>query len=173
MAPNWKAKAASASSSNASALGSATNRAMRSTSTPAILARAAPLLDCARMAETLPYRKKIEVDKPTRLKAPRQLAIIDQTGCTGCEACIAFCPVDCIEVVPGPQHPDFMKLVEVDLERCIGCQLCARYCPWETIVMWSHDEGMAVAPKYTVRSILYDYEPEEMHPAAETRTAAP
>ena len=123
------------------------------------------------MPEALPYPKKIEVDKPTRLKAPRQLAIIDQTGCTGCEACIAFCPVDCIEIVPGPEHPDFMKLVEVDLERCIGCQLCARYCPWETIFMWSYDEGMAVAPKYTLRSILYDYQPDQMHPAAEARAA--
>jgi Pyruvate/2-oxoacid:ferredoxin oxidoreductase delta subunit len=121
------------------------------------------------MQDPLPYRKKVEVDKPSRAREPNRIAVIDQTGCSGCETCIVFCPVDCIEIVPGPEHPGLMKLVEVDLERCIGCELCARYCPWETIDMWPLGDGLAVAPRMTVRSLLYEYDPEEMHEAAECR----
>ncbi len=67
-------------------------------------------------------------------RRPKQLAVINQGGCTGCMVCIDFCPVDCIEVVPGPDpdNRNVHKLVEVDLPRCIGCTLCAKYCPWDT-----------------------------------------
>ena len=64
--------------------------------------------------------------KPPRKKAPPKLAVINQNGCTGCEVCIVFCPVDCIEIVPGVEHTQLQQVAEVDLDRCIGCALCAK-----------------------------------------------
>ena len=93
--------------------------------------------------------------KPDRKKPPRHYAIIDQKGCTGCHACIPVCPVDCIETVPGEEHPDFMRLVEVDLERCIGCEMCANICPWETIFMVPPAETPEKAKEWTLRSVMY------------------
>ena len=91
--------------------------------------------------------------KPIRKKAPPKLAVINQNGCTGCEVCIVFCPVDCIEIVPGVRHTQLQQVVEVDLARCIGCSLCAKHCPWDTIDMISHDEAIKVAPSVTLQSV--------------------
>lgn len=91
--------------------------------------------------------------KPPRKKAPPKLAVINQNGCTGCEVCIVFCPVDCIEIVPGIEHTQLQQVVEVDLDRCIGCALCAKNCPWDTIDMLPHDEAVKKAPEVTHRSV--------------------
>ncbi len=91
--------------------------------------------------------------KPARKKAPPKLAVINQSGCTGCEACIVFCPVDCIEIVPGVQHTQLQQVVEVDLSRCIGCSLCAKHCPWDTIEMIPYEEGLKQAPSSTLKSV--------------------
>ena len=93
------------------------------------------------------------LQKPPRKKAPPKLAVINQNGCTGCEVCIVFCPVDCIEIVPGIEHTQLQQVVEVDLDRCIGCSLCAKNCPWDTIEMLPHDQALQQAPGMTLASV--------------------
>jgi electron transport complex protein RnfB len=70
-----------------------------------------------------------------RKKLPKELAVVRADNCTGCEACIEVCPVDCIYKVPGESLPGLQSFVDIDLERCIGCSLCERWCPWDAIDM--------------------------------------
>jgi H+/Na+-translocating ferredoxin:NAD+ oxidoreductase subunit B len=70
-----------------------------------------------------------------RKKLPAEMAVIRADNCTGCEACIEVCPVDCIYKVPGEDLPSLQSFVDIDLERCIGCALCERWCPWDAIDM--------------------------------------
>ncbi len=70
-----------------------------------------------------------------RKKLPKELAVIRADNCTGCDACIEVCPVDCIYKVPGEDQPTLQHFCDIDLERCIGCSLCERWCPWDAIDM--------------------------------------
>jgi formate hydrogenlyase subunit 6/NADH:ubiquinone oxidoreductase subunit I len=97
--------------------------------------------------------------KPKRKgkKPPKLIAIVHQSGCTGCEICIQGCPVDSIELVPGPDplNPQFQQMVEIDISRCIGCQNCSQDCPWETITMYEHDDSFNAWSVETLASELY------------------
>jgi Pyruvate/2-oxoacid:ferredoxin oxidoreductase delta subunit len=60
-------------------------------------------------------------------------ALVNLGSCTGCEVCIAVCPVpSCIEKF-GEDPTTFGVYVNYDI--CIGCMLCAKDCPWDTIRM--------------------------------------
>lgn len=97
--------------------------------------------------------------KPNRKgkKPPKLLAVVHQSGCTGCEVCIQGCPVDSIELVagPNPENPQFQQVVEIDLSRCIGCQNCSQDCPWETITMYEHNDAFTAWSNETLFSELY------------------
>lgn len=73
-------------------------------------------------------------------KLPKVLALLDEDMCTGCEACMVVCPVDCISTIPGPRHEQAFQVCTIDLPRCIGCTLCHQVCPWDCITMLPTDQ---------------------------------
>lgn len=77
-------------------------------------------------------------------KRPRQLAQVNEPNCTGCEVCIPFCPVDCIEMEPAENWPDrTIPPVRIRYDECIGCVICVRVCEklaWDAIVMRPTEE---------------------------------
>ena len=66
------------------------------------------------------------------------MAIVDEDSCTGCQVCVPFCPVDCIEIAPSEKYNIPIPPVQIRFNECIGCQICARVCTqltWDAIDM--------------------------------------
>jgi 2-oxoglutarate ferredoxin oxidoreductase subunit delta len=61
-------------------------------------------------------------------KKARGLVFIDPERCKGCGFCVAFCPVDVLELSKGfnkkGYHPPVLKE-----DGCTGCELCGLFCP--------------------------------------------
>ncbi len=71
-------------------------------------------------------------------KKPKLVAVVDEDNCTGCEACVPFCPVDCIEPVGKEKYHIPIPPVQIRFNECIGCSICARVCTkltWDAIDM--------------------------------------
>ena len=74
----------------------------------------------------------------TKKKKPKQIAVVEEANCTGCQVCVPFCPVDCIEPVPREKYRSPIPPVQIRFNECIGCQICARVCSkltWDAIRM--------------------------------------
>lgn len=91
------------------------------------------------MYEDIPHYNK----KTTKKKRPRLMAVVNDS-CTGCEACIPFCPVDCIDHEPPHDYTGaVIPPVRIRWHECIGCQICARVCEgmaWNAIDMIPIDQ---------------------------------
>ncbi len=86
-----------------------------------------------------------------RRRPPKYLAVIDQTGCTGCEVCVVVCPADCIYW--SPEDNGINPVVEVNYDLCIGCTLCSENCPWNTIFRLPFEDVMKVKDELTLRKV--------------------
>ena len=75
----------------------------------------------------------------TKKRKPKLMAVVDEDNCTGCQVCVPFCPVDCIEAVAADVYDNRpIPPVQIRFNECIGCQICARVCTqltWDAIRM--------------------------------------
>ena len=100
----------------------------------------------AASSETQTAVAEVPAAAAPKKKKAKLMAVVHMEGCTGCDVCVEFCPVDCIYHIPGPEHilaenphASMNGVVMIDEDVCIGCKLCAKYCPWETIEMIDYD----------------------------------
>lgn len=52
--------------------------------------------------------------------------IIAKDKCSGCSACTAICPMQCISMIPDDEG---FSYPEIDTEKCVNCNACVRVCP--------------------------------------------
>jgi electron transport complex protein RnfB len=95
------------------------------------------------------YKLVPEADgkKGEKKKKPKLMAVVDEDNCTGCQVCVPFCPVDCIETVPYEKYNIPLPPVQIRFNECIGCQICARVCTkltWDAIRMMPTEEFEAI-----------------------------
>jgi NAD-dependent dihydropyrimidine dehydrogenase PreA subunit len=74
-------------------------------------------------------RPGVAMRVPSEAPVERQRFVaVVQEDCTGCNACVDYCLVDCIE--PAPPNPDPRSPVHISVreDECIGCFVCAKVC---------------------------------------------
>ena len=73
------------------------------------------------------------------------IQITDKTKCSGCTACMAACPKQCITM--EADFEGFLYPV-VDMDKCVNCGLCNQICPVETPL----PVGKSLQESYVVRT---------------------
>jgi len=58
---------------------------------------------------------------------PRLVAVVED-DCTGCNTCVDYCLVDCIEPASRTPSPLSPVLISIRVEECIGCSVCVKVC---------------------------------------------
>jgi Pyruvate/2-oxoacid:ferredoxin oxidoreductase delta subunit len=102
-------------------------------------------------------------------KKPKEIAVVIPDNCTGCEACVSFCPVDCIELTPRDNSDGtnvIVPNVQIRFDECIGCKICVNVCErmaWDAIEMWPADQvesyfGIKLHDKYEEAVAAYEAE---------------
>ena len=75
----------------------------------------------------------------TKTRKPKSIAVVDAGNCTGCQVCVPFCPVDCIEIDKNFVNGNSpIKPVHIRYNECIGCTICSTVCEkltWDAIHM--------------------------------------
>ncbi len=59
------------------------------------------------------------------MEMEREIGRLASPDCTGCGACMAVCPKDCIRM---ERNPDGFDEPVIDLSACVGCGACDRVC---------------------------------------------
>jgi len=63
----------------------------------------------------------------SRTDRPRIVAVIGD-DCTGCNTCVDYCLVDCIEPASSASSLTSKSPVTIREDECIGCVVCAKVC---------------------------------------------
>ncbi len=63
----------------------------------------------------------------SRAVRPRILAVIGD-DCTGCNTCVDYCLVDCMEPAAPDAKVSAAPPVTIREDECIGCVVCAKVC---------------------------------------------
>src|SRR5262245_23514451 len=84
------------------------------------------------------HRRARAVIQPAQVVGPRILVHdINDDRCTGCDACVAVCPTNVLDLVAN-------KSRVLRFEDCIQCEACMWACPTEALVMFP--EGATPPP---------------------------
>ena len=91
-----------------------------------------------------------------KTKRPKMVALVDEDNCTGCQACVPFCPVDCIEPVAKDKYEfPMIPPVQVRFNECTGCQV--RACMGGLCIMWEAMRHMGRSMHHRIRTHTVKY----------------